>query len=145
MHPPYRCLFLATVVALVSPANAEPFSWGDWPKWEDQKDGTYRNPVLPGDYSDLDCIRVGYDYFAISSTFQYSPGMIVLRSKDLVNWRIIGHVVSDVTQIGPDMNWDRMNRCGRGIWAGAKKAASASYLRLTILQGEPGLWEFRVY
>jgi beta-xylosidase len=93
--------------------------WGDWPSWGDQKDGTYRNPVLPGDYSDLDCIRVGDDFYAISSTFQYSPGMIVLRSRDLVNWQIIGHVVADVTQISPEMNWDRMNRYNRGIWAGA--------------------------
>ena len=114
-----RCLLLAAGAAIISPAHAEPSSWGDWPKWGDQKDGTYRNPVLPGDYSDLDCIRVGSDYFAISSTFQYSPGMIVLRSRDLVNWRIIGNVVDDVTRIGPGTNWDRMNRYGRGIWAGA--------------------------
>ena len=60
--------------------------WGDWPKWGDQKNGTYRNPVLPGDYSDIDCIRVGPDYYAVSSTFQYSPGMVILHSKDLVNW-----------------------------------------------------------
>ena len=94
--------------------------WGDWPHWGDQRDGvTYRNPVLPSDYSDLDCIRVGSDYYAISSTFQYSPGMVILHSKDLVNWKILGHVVDDVTQIGPDLNWDRMNRYGRGIWAGA--------------------------
>src|SRR5207302_1148303 len=33
-----------------------PKSWGDWPLWGDQRDGTYRNPVLPADYSDLDCI-----------------------------------------------------------------------------------------
>lgn len=96
-----------------------PRTWGDWPQWGDQGDGTYRNPVLPGDYSDIDCIRVGSDYYAITSTFQYSPGMAVLHSKDLVNWTIIGHVVSDVTQIGPELNWDRMNRYARGIWAGA--------------------------
>lgn len=113
------CLLLAAGAAFISPAKADPSTWGDWPKWGDQKNGTYQNPVLPGDYSDLDCIRVGSDYYAISSTMQYSPGMIVLRSRDLVNWRIIGHVVADVTQIGPDMNWDRMNRYGRGIWAGA--------------------------
>lgn len=98
---------------------AVPKTWGDWPRWGDQGDGTYRNPVLPSDYSDLDCIRVGSDYYAISSTFQYSPGMVILRSKDLVNWRIIGHVVDDVTQIGPELNWDRMDRYGRGVWAGA--------------------------
>lgn len=101
------------------PADAGPKPWGDWPNWGDQGDGTYRNPVLPADYSDIDCIRVGSDYYAISSTFQYSPGVVILQSKDLVNWRIIGHVVDDVTQISPELNWNRMNRYGRGIWAGA--------------------------
>ncbi len=37
--------------------------------WGDQGDGTYNNPVLAGDYSDPDIIRVGKDYFLISSTF----------------------------------------------------------------------------
>jgi beta-xylosidase len=94
-------------------------AWGDWVGWGDQKDGTYRNPVLPGDYSDLDCIRVKSDYYAISSTFQYSPGVVILHSKDLVNWRILSHAVGDLTQIGPELNWNRMNRYARGVWAGA--------------------------
>ena len=77
-------------------------AWGDWPHWGDQGDDTYRNPVLPADYSDLDCIRVGEDYYAISSTMQFSPGMVILHSKDLVNWKIVGHAITDLTQIGPD-------------------------------------------
>src|SRR5690242_9363368 len=71
-------------------SEADPRPWGDWATWGDQGDGTYRNPVLPADYSDLDCICVGSDYYAISSTFQYSPGVVVIHSKDLVNWRIVG-------------------------------------------------------
>ena len=93
--------------------------WGNWIKWGDQGNGVYNNPVIPADYSDIDCIRVGPDYYAISSTFQFSPGVIILHSKDLVNWEIAGHAVSDITQIGPEMNWDKMSRYGRGIWAGA--------------------------
>lgn len=88
-------------------------------KWGDQGNGTYVNPVLPADYSDLDAIRVGDDYYAISSTMQFSPGMIVLRSKDLVNWEITGHVVDDLSRISPQLNWDRMNCYGKGIWAGS--------------------------
>jgi beta-xylosidase len=88
-------------------------------KWGDQGDGTYVNPVIPGDYSDIDAIRVGSDYYAISSTMQFSPGMVVIHSKDLVNWEIIGHVADDLTRIGSELNWDRMNRYGRGIWAGS--------------------------
>lgn len=88
-------------------------------KWGDQGDGTYVNPVIPADFSDIDVIRVGDDYYAISSTMQFSPGMAVIHSKDLVNWQMIGHVVDDVTSISPEMNWDRMNVYGRGIWAGS--------------------------
>ena len=93
--------------------------WGKWEKWGAQIDGTYYNPVLPADFSDLDCIRVGDDYYAITSTFQYSPGMAVLHSNDLVNWNITAHAVEDIRQISPEMNGDRMNRYGRGIWAGS--------------------------
>jgi beta-xylosidase len=105
--------------AISVPAQTPPPVWGDWQSWGDQRDGTYRNPVLPSDYSDLDCIRVGADYYAISSTFQFSPGVVILHSRDLVNWTIAGHAVADLTQIGPELNWDRMNRYGKGVWAGA--------------------------
>ncbi|MDQ6785455.1 MAG: glycoside hydrolase 43 family protein [Acidobacteriota bacterium] len=94
-------------------------TWGDWQTWGDQGDGTFLNPILPSDYSDLDAIRVGSDYYAISSTFQFSPGIVILHSKDLVNWTILSHAASDLTQISPELNWDKMNRYGRGIWAGA--------------------------
>jgi hypothetical protein len=58
--------------------------WGDWLTWGDQGDGTYRNPVLPADFSDIDCIRVGSDYYAICTTLDYSPGVLIIQSKDLV-------------------------------------------------------------
>jgi beta-xylosidase len=115
-------IYLLPVILLALPARsiaAQPEKWGQGSKWGDQGDGTYVNPVIPGDYSDIDCIRVGSDYYAISSTFQFSPGMVILHSKDLVNWRILGHVVSDVTQIGPEMGWKKMARYGDGIWAGS--------------------------
>ena len=116
---PFHEITLLVTLFMSSIVQSSFAAWGDWPAWGDQKDGTYRNPVLPGDYSDLDCIRVGSDYYAISSTFQYSPGVVILHSKDLVNWRILGHAVDDLTQIGRELNWDRMNRYGRGVWAGA--------------------------
>ena len=114
------CLF---IIILLQVAFAQSFAvlpeWGKWQTWGDQRNGYYRNPVIPADYSDLDCIRVGDDYYAISSTFQYSPGVVILHSSDLVNWSVIGHAVNDITSISPEMNWDKMNRYGRGIWAGA--------------------------
>ncbi|MGD0140967.1 MAG: glycoside hydrolase 43 family protein [Tepidisphaeraceae bacterium] len=120
-------MFAAGVVAGLKPGIHTPAAHGQPTSepaelagaWGDQGDGTYVNPIIPADFSDLDAIRVGDDFYAISSTLHMSPGMVVLHSKDLVNWRIIGHVVADVSQISPEMNWDHMNRYGRGVWAGA--------------------------
>lgn len=92
--------------------------WGNWKQWGEQPNGSYLNPIIPSDYSDIDCIRVGTDYYAISSTFQFSPGMTILHSKDLVNWRICGNAITDLTQIGENLNWTKMDRYGRGVWAG---------------------------
>ncbi len=110
---------LALCVAMLATAAPQPKPPGMQARWGDQNDGTFVNPVIPGDYSDLDAIRVGDDFYAISSTFQYSPGVVILHSRDLVNWTILGHAVGDLTSIGPEMNWDKMSRYGRGIWAGA--------------------------
>jgi len=60
--------------------------------WGDQGDGTYRNPILNADYPDVDIEQAGDVYYMITSTNHYAPGMTLLESRDLVNWRIIGHV-----------------------------------------------------
>lgn len=54
---------------------------------------TYSNPIIFADYSDPDIIRVGRDYYLVSSSFHLSPGIPVLRSRDLVHWTIAGHVL----------------------------------------------------
>ena len=87
--------------------------------WGDLGDGFYRNPILPADYSDPDIIRVGDDYYLITSTFVMSPGITLLHSRDLVNWEIIGGTVRDITQISPRHSYTEMNTYGRGIWAPA--------------------------
>lgn len=102
-----------------------PHTWGDWQTWGDQHDGHYLNPVIPADYSDIDCIEHDGYYYAISSTFQFEPGMVILRSTDMVNWHVYSHAVPDVSQIvddkgsGKAMTWQGMDRYAKGIWAGA--------------------------
>ena len=59
----------------------------------DNGNGTYKNPILHADYSDPEAIRVGDDYYMISFSFNQSPGLPILHSKDLVNWSIIGHAL----------------------------------------------------
>lgn len=54
----------------------------------------YNNPILAGFYPDPSICRVGDDYYLVNSTFAYFPGIPVFHSKDLVNWKLIGHVMS---------------------------------------------------
>jgi len=51
------------------------------------------NPVIPGFNPDPSVCRVGEDYYLVTSTFEYFPGVPVYHSKDLVNWQMIGHVI----------------------------------------------------
>lgn len=81
----------------------------------DQGNGTYKNPVLNADYSDPDAIRVGDDFYLVSSSFEDIPGLPILHSKDLVNWSIIGHAL--VRQ--PPFDHFDIPRHGDGVWAPA--------------------------
>jgi len=61
--------------------------------------GTYRNPVIPGFHPDPSVCRVGEDYYLVTSSFEYFPGVPIFHSKDLVNWRQIGHVLTRKSQL----------------------------------------------
>jgi len=81
----------------------------------DNGDGTYKNPVLHADYSDPDAVRVGDDYYMTSSSFNAAPGLPVLHSKDLVNWRLVGHVF----RRQPPYDVFDKTQHGGGVWAPA--------------------------
>ena len=51
------------------------------------------NPILPGCHPDPSICRVGDDYFLVTSTFEYLPGLPIMRSRDLVRWETIGHAI----------------------------------------------------
>lgn len=52
-----------------------------------------QNPILPGCFPDPTICRVDEEYFLVTSTFEYQPGLPVHRSRDLVSWELIGHVI----------------------------------------------------
>ncbi len=56
----------------------------------------YHNPILTGDFSDPDVIRVADDFYMISSSFTYFPGIPLLHSRDMLHWRIINHVAKQI-------------------------------------------------
>jgi beta-xylosidase len=85
-----------------------------WPWYADQQDGTYCNPILFADYSDPDVIRHGDDFYLTASSFNCTPGLPILHSRDLVNWTIINHAVKNL----PHPRYAEVQH-GCGIWAPA--------------------------
>ncbi|RXK86830.1 glycoside hydrolase family 43 protein [Filimonas effusa] len=81
----------------------------------DQGNGYYKNPILHADYSDPDVIRVGDDYYMTASSFNCMPGLPILHSKDLVNWKLINHAL---TRQLPVAIYDQPQH-GNGVWAPA--------------------------
>lgn len=73
---------------------------------------TYKNPIVTGAFPDPSMIRVNDDYFMVTSSFVYFPCIPILHSTDLVNWKIIGHAVTDPSFI----DLSKMDN-GRGFWA----------------------------
>src|SRR5436190_16455540 len=80
----------------------------------DQGDGTYCNPILHADYSDPDVVRVGDDFYLTASSFNCTPGLPILHSKDLLNWTIIGHALKNL----PHRRYAAVQP-GCGVWAPA--------------------------
>ena len=69
----------------------------------------YINPILHQDWSDPDVCQVGDYYYMTASSFNYMPGLPILRSQDLVNWEIIGAALYSYPLEGVEH--------GRGVWA----------------------------
>lgn len=59
----------------------------------------YTNPVIPGFNPDPSVCRVGDDYYLVTSTFQYFPGVPVYHSKDLIHWEQIGNCLTRESQL----------------------------------------------
>lgn len=57
------------------------------------------NPILPGCYPDPSICRVGEDFYLVTSTFEYFPGLPIFHSTDLIEWAQIGHVITEPEQL----------------------------------------------
>ncbi|HEX5651844.1 MAG TPA: glycoside hydrolase 43 family protein [Chitinophagaceae bacterium] len=79
----------------------------------DLGNGTYKNPILHADYSDPDAVRVGDDYYMVSSSFNHIPGLPVLHSRDLVNWSLVTYVLKRQ----PPFDHFSLVQHGNGVWA----------------------------
>ena len=84
--------------------------------------GKYKNPVINADYSDPDVCRVGNDFYMTSSSFACFPGLQILHSTDLVNWKIIGAALTDDYPVlpefrGTNLDWRKRIQHGNYVWA----------------------------
>ena len=87
-----------------------------YPWTPDQGDDTYRNPIVCADYSDPDVIRDGDDFWMTASSFNCTPGLPILHSRDLVNWTIVNHAVVNLPD--PRKVYHEPQH-GCGVWAPA--------------------------
>jgi alpha-N-arabinofuranosidase len=60
---------------------------------------SYRNPVLPGVHPDPSVVRVGEWFYLVNSSFEFFPGVPIHRSRDLVHWEPLGHVLTRESQL----------------------------------------------
>ncbi len=101
----------------------------------DLGNGTYKNPVLYADYSDPDAIRVGDDFFMTASSFNEAPGLPILHSTDMINWKLVNHALPDVF---PIKHFSTPKR-GDGVWAPSIRFHNNEYY---IYWGDP---DFGIY
>ncbi|WP_417121310.1 glycoside hydrolase 43 family protein [Phocaeicola plebeius] len=103
----------------------------------DEGNGMYRNPVLHADYSDPDVCVVGEDYFLTASSFNCTPGLPILHSKDLVNWKIVNYALKKVEPV----EYYNEARHGKGVWAPSIRFHEGMYY---IYWGDPDFGIFMV-
>ncbi|HOV69295.1 MAG TPA: glycoside hydrolase family 43 protein, partial [Clostridia bacterium] len=98
----------------------------------------YNNPVIPGFNPDPSVCRVGEDYYLVTSSFEYFPGIPLYHSRDLVNWRQVGYCLTRKSQL------DLTNiPAGDGIWAPTIRYHNGRfYLTCTVMGG---IGNFLVY
>lgn len=81
-----------------------------------------RNPILPGFFPDPSICRVGDDYYLVNSTFEWFPGIPIHHSRDLINWRLLGHALTETRQLDlrgvPDSG---------GVWAPSLSHADGKF------------------
>ncbi|MGZ8842667.1 MAG: glycoside hydrolase family 43 protein [Pyrinomonadaceae bacterium] len=91
----------------------------------------FNNPVIEGMAPDPSVCRVGNDYYLVTSTFEYFPGVPVYHSKDLIHWRLISYSLSRASQL-PLV---RLTRNG-GIWAPTIRYHNGTFYMVTTNKSE---------
>ena len=90
------------------------------------------NPAIFADVPDLSMIRVGDTYYMSSTTMHMSPGVPIMRSKDLVNWKLVSYCY-DTLVSNDEMNLDNgRSTYGKGSWASCIRYHNGTYYVTTF-------------
>lgn len=113
-------------------APVEPQSWT-----ADNGNGTYTNPLFYDEFSDPDVIRVGDDYYLAGTTMHSVPGLVILHSKDLVNWENVSYCF-DRFDFDDDAFSLKNHKeiYGQGIWAPAIRYANGQFYIFSNINGK---------
>jgi len=96
-----------------------------------------QNPVIFADVPDMSMIRVGDTYYMSSTTMHLSPGVPIMKSKDLINWQIVSYaydILDDVDEL--NLN-NGKSTYGRGSWASSLRYYNNTYY-VTTFAGTTG-------
>ena len=92
------------------------------------------NPIIFADVPDMSMIRVGDTYYMSSTTMHMSPGVPIMKSKDLVNWKLINYGYDTLANID-ELNLNNgKNTYGRGSWASSLRYHNDTYYVTTFAQ-----------
>jgi beta-xylosidase len=93
---------------------------------------TAQNPVLWADVPDLSMIRVGNTYYMSSTTMHLSPGVPIMKSRDLVNWQLVNYAYDTLGDLDELALRNGKNDYGRGSWASSLRYHNGEYFVTTF-------------
>ena len=125
-------IFLLFAMTAAMNVAAQQTSWT-----ADNGNGTFTNPLFYDEFSDPDIIRVGDDYYLAGTTMHTVPGLVILHSKDLVNWENISYCF-DRFDFQDDQFWLKNHKeiYGQGIWAPCIRYANGQFYIYSNINGK---------
>jgi beta-xylosidase len=103
----------------------------------DNGNGTFTNPLFYDEFSDPDIIRVGDDYYLAGTTMHTVPGLVILHSKDLVNWENVSYCFDRFDFADDKFSLKNHQEIyGQGIWAPAIRYANGQFYVFSNINGK---------
>lgn len=128
----FSLVMLLCMTAGSNNATAQSLSWT-----ADNGNGTFTNPLFYDEFSDPDILRVGDDYYLAGTTMHAVPGLVILHSKDLVNWENVAYCFDrfDFTEDRFSLK-NHQEIYGQGIWAPCIRYANGQFYVFSNVNGK---------